>query len=89
MQKVKGLFGLSRRAQPIEKTGGYEFMRRTSGWAPDEICLGYALTEPAVATVVAEAETPEEVQRLAEVADRELPTGLPAQIEMARFAEHG
>ena len=87
--RVKGLFGLSRRGQPIEKTGGYEFMRRAAGWSPDEICLAYALTEPALATVVVEADGDEEVERLAEVAERELPSGMPAQIEMARFAVHG
>ena len=85
----KGLFGFSKKPPPIEKTGGYEFMRRTPGWSPDEICLAYALTEPALATVVVEAFTPEDVERLASVAERELPTGMPAQIEMARFAAHG
>ena len=82
----RGLLGFSRRPPPIEKTGGYEFMRRTPGWEPDEICLAYALTEPALASVVIEADTPEEIERLAAVTERELPTGMPAQIEMARFA---
>ncbi len=85
----RGLFKFSKRPPPIEKTGGYEFMRRTPGWSPDEICLAYALTEPALASVVIEAFTPEDVERLAAVAERELPTGMPAQIEMARFAAHG
>ncbi len=85
----RGLFNFSKKSPPIEKTGGYEFMRRTPGWSPDEICLAYALTEPALASVVIEAVTPEDVERLAAVPDRELPTGMPAQIEMARFAAHG
>ena len=85
----RGLFSFSKKPPPIEKTGGYEFMRRTPGWSPDEICLAYALTEPSLASVVIEAVTPEDVERLAAVAERELPTGMPAQIEMARFAAHG
>lgn len=85
----RGLFGFSKKPPPIEKTGGYEFMRRTPGWEPDEICLAYALTEPALASILIEAVTPEEIDRLAAVAERELPTGMPAQIEMARFAAQG
>ena len=85
----RGLFSFSKKPPPIEKTGGYEFMRRTPGWSPDEICLAYALTEPALASVLIEAFTPEDVERRAAGAERERPTGMPAQIEMARFAAQG
>ena len=83
----RGLFGLFQRPAPIEKLDGYEFLRRTAGWAADEICLAHALTEPTLASVVLDAATPDDVERLAAVTDRELPTGLSAQIEMARFAQ--
>ncbi len=83
----RGLFGLFHRADPIEKVDGYAFLRRTANWAPDEICLAHALTEPSLASVVLDATTPEDVERLAAVTERELPTGLSAQIEMARFAQ--
>ena len=82
----RGLFGLFQKPAPIEKVNGYEFLRRTPNWAADEICLAFALTEPSLASVVLDAATPEDVERLATVTERELPTGLSAQIEMARFA---
>ena len=82
----RGLFGLFQKPAPIEKMGGYDFLRCTPNWAADEICLAFALTEPSLASVVLEASTPEDVERLAAVTERELPTGLSAQIEMARFA---
>jgi aryl-alcohol dehydrogenase-like predicted oxidoreductase len=83
-----GLFGKSNH-QPLEGVGTYAFLHRTDGWTPDEICLGYALTEPALATVQVEAAGVEDVERLANVAERELPTGVSAQIEMARFGPNG
>ena len=85
----RGLFGLGRKAAPIERTGGYEFLRGTPNWAADEICLAYALTEPSLASIVLDASTPEDVERLAAVPEREMPAGLAAQIEMARFAHAG
>ena len=85
----RGLFGLGRKPAPIERTTGYEFLQRTPGWSAGEICLAYALAEPALASVVVEAATVEEVERLAAVTERETPTGLSAQIEMARFAQVG
>lgn len=83
----RGLFGLGRKPATIERVHGYEFLARTPNWKADEICLAYALTEPCLATVVIEATTPEDVERLAAVCEREMPTGLAAQIEMARFAQ--
>ena len=82
----RGLFGLFQKPASIEKVSGYDFLRRTPGWAADEICLAFALTEPSLASVLLDASTPEDVERLAAVTERELPTGLSAQIEMARFA---
>ena len=73
--------------QPIEAADGpYAFLDRTPGWSADELCLGYALTEPSLATVQTLTRDPDELQALAAVVDQELPTGVPAQIEMARFS---
>jgi aryl-alcohol dehydrogenase-like predicted oxidoreductase len=82
----KGLAKLfAKRAEPVA-VGPYEFLRGTPKWTPEAICLAYALTEPSLASVRVRAHTPAEVAALAEAADRDLPTGLAAQIEMARFA---
>jgi aryl-alcohol dehydrogenase-like predicted oxidoreductase len=80
----RGLFGRAH-SHPLEGIGTYAFLHRTEGWTPEEICLGYALTEPSLATIQVEATSVEEIERLAAVAERELPTGVTAQIEMARF----
>lgn len=75
-----------RRTDPLADVGGYDFLNKTPGWSGEEICLGYALTEPSLATVRITADTRQEVERLAEVVERDLPTGVCAQIEMARFS---
>lgn len=74
------------RANPLAGAGSYRFMDSTPGWTPEEICLAYVLTEPSVTTVRMAAETPEKIERLAEVPEKDLPTGIAAQIEMARFS---
>ena len=83
----RGLFGALRKPAGIERVGGYDFLRRTPGWGADEICLAFALTEPALASIVVEPITVEVLEALAATPEREMPTGLAAQIEMARFAE--
>lgn len=75
-----------RRTDPLADFGGYEFLHGTPGWNAEEICLGYALTEPSLATVRVTADSRAEVERLASVVERDLPTGVCAQIEMARFS---
>ncbi|WP_297506323.1 hypothetical protein [uncultured Caulobacter sp.] len=75
-----------RRTDPLADIGGYEFLHATPGWTGEEICLGYALTEPSLATVRITADTRAEVERLAAVVERDLPNGVCAQIEMARFS---
>jgi aryl-alcohol dehydrogenase-like predicted oxidoreductase len=78
--------GLFRRPGPSAATAGpYGFLHDTRGWEADELCLAYAMTEPALATIQIEANRPEVIERLALIPDRELPTGLAAQIEMARI----
>ena len=83
--KRGGLFGLGKRATSLEKTDGYAFLQRTNGWTPAELCLAYALTEPALASVIVETTDPQVLAGFAAVPERDLPTGVPAQIEMARF----
>jgi aryl-alcohol dehydrogenase-like predicted oxidoreductase len=75
-----------RRTDPLADVGGYDFLHSTPGWSPQQICLAYALTEPSLATVQVTASTPAEVEALAAMAERDLPTGCAAQIEMARFS---
>lgn len=75
-----------RKTDPLADVGGYDFLRNTPGWNAQQICLGYALTEPSLATVHVTAGTPAEVEGLAAIVERDLPTGCAAQIEMARFS---
>lgn len=71
---------------PLHGMGSYAFLDRTSQWDAEEICLAYALTEPSLATVAIRPGTLARMEQLAAVTDREMPPGLAAQIEMARFA---
>jgi aryl-alcohol dehydrogenase-like predicted oxidoreductase len=75
-----------RRTDPLADVGGYDFLRNTPGWNAQQICLAYALTEPSLATVQVTASSPAEIEALATMAERDLPTGCAAQIEMARFS---
>lgn len=89
MQPKKTLFRkplLGRRNNPLAGMGGYHFLESTQGWTAEEICLAYVLTEPAVTTVRLEVDRIDRLARLAEIPDRDLPTGVAAQIEMARFS---
>lgn len=74
------------RANPLSGAGSYRFLDSTPGWTPEEICLAYVLTEPSVTTVRMEVDRPERLERLAETTEKDLPTGVAAQIEMARFS---
>jgi hypothetical protein len=46
-----------RRSDPLADVGGYDFLTGTQGWSAEDICLGYALTEPSLATVRITADT--------------------------------
>ena len=82
-----GLLPALRRSgrEPLAGVGTYAFLHDTPGWAPEELCLAYALTEPSVATVQLDLGFVDRIEALAAVTDRDTPTGLGAQIEMARF----
>lgn len=71
---------------PLNGMGSYAFLDRTAQWDAEEICLAYALTEPSLATVAIKPGAIARMEQLAAVTDREMPPGLAAQIEMARFA---
>ena len=74
------------RADPLAGVGGYGFLHTTREWTAEELCIAYALTETCLATVLVRAQSADDVSRLAAIADRELPPGAAAQIEMARFS---
>jgi aryl-alcohol dehydrogenase-like predicted oxidoreductase len=82
----RGLFGLGRKTARLEQSGGYAFLDRFNGWTPGELCLSYALTEPSLCSMLVDPTDPHVLQGLAAAAERELPAGVSAQIEMARFA---
>lgn len=71
---------------PLAGLGAYNFLHDTYGWNAEEICLGYALTETALASVTVEVASLKHLEALAEVTERDLPAAVAAQIEMARFS---
>jgi len=73
------------RANPLQGVGGYAFLNNTHNWKSEELCLAYALTEPSLASVGVNADSIDALEGLAAVSERDLPPGLGAQIEMARF----
>ena len=82
---VRGLTRLFRR-EPDAVAQVYGFLDETPDWTSDQITLAFALTEPGLATILTEADSPKAIEALAAVVERELPSGVAAQIEMARFA---
>jgi aryl-alcohol dehydrogenase-like predicted oxidoreductase len=74
------------RVEALHGCGSYAFLDATANWTAEEICVAYALTEPGLATIQIHAPSLDRLERLAETPEREMPPGLSAQIEMARFA---
>lgn len=81
--KPKAAWGA--RVSPLAGAGSYAFLDHTPNWTAEEICLSYALTEPSLCTIEIETDRVERLESLATAPDRDLPPGVPAQIEMARF----
>jgi aryl-alcohol dehydrogenase-like predicted oxidoreductase len=79
------LLPLRRDAKTLAGVGTYAFLHETPGWSPEELCLAYALTEPSLATVQVEHVATDRIEAVAKVPERDTPTALGAQIEMARF----
>ena len=73
-------------ANPLVGMGTYSFLDNTHNWKSEELCLAYALTEPCLASVQIVADRPDRLESLAAITERDLPPGLGAQIEMARFS---
>jgi len=69
----------------LEGVGTYAFLDRTNNWTAEELCLAYALTEPTLASVMIDTDTTDRIETLSAIPERDLPTGVAAQIEMARF----
>jgi hypothetical protein len=67
----------------------YAFLDETPNWTAEEVCLSYALTEPALASVQVACIQPDDLTKLADVPDRDLPNGLGSRVEMARFGTAG
>jgi len=84
----RGWFG-AKPKNPLAGAGTYAFLHQTPEWTPEELCLGYALSQPSLSCIYVSADTPARLEALAQVPERHLPSSVPAQIEMARFAAHG
>ncbi|MGA9659949.1 MAG: aldo/keto reductase [Asticcacaulis sp.] len=82
----RGFFG-GKAKNPLAGAGTHAFLHQTADWTPEELCLGYALSQANMACVLIDADTPEHLEALAAVPERHLPPSVPAQIEMARFNE--
>jgi aryl-alcohol dehydrogenase-like predicted oxidoreductase len=78
--------GLFKRPKPLAGAGTYAFLGATPGWSAEQLCVAYTLTEPAIATVQMQVGDRKHLTQLAEVTDRDLPSAVSAQIEMARFS---
>ena len=82
---VKGAAGKA--AHPLAGVGTYAFLDSTPGWTGEGIALSHAMTNPALASLQIVTDRPERIAALTAVVERDLPSGVPAQIEMARFAQ--
>ncbi|MBX3477149.1 MAG: aldo/keto reductase [Brevundimonas sp.] len=87
--RKRGWFGLGGggrpKDDPLAGAGTFAFVHQTPNWDAESICLAYALTEPAVSSILISADAPGRIETLAAVTERDMPPGLAAQIEMARI----
>ena len=82
----RGFFG-GKPKNPLAGAGTHAFLHQTPDWTPEQLCLGYALSQPSMSCILIDADSPEHLESLADVPERHLPSSVPAQIEMARFNE--
>ena len=80
----RGWFG-GKAKNPLGGAGTHAFLHQTNDWTPEELCLGYALSQPGLSCIFVDPENPDHLESLAAVPERHLPPSVPAQIEMARF----
>ena len=87
-EKKRGWFGLGgkKKEGPLAGAGTFAFLHQTPYWDAESICLGYALTEPSISSVLVHAGDQERLKTLADITERDMPPGLAAQIEMARVS---
>lgn len=87
-EKKRGLFGFGgkKKEGPLAGAGTFAFLHQTPYWDAESICLGYALTEPSISSVLVKATDSERLKMLADITERDMPPGLAAQIEMARVS---
>ena len=71
----------------VERARPYAFLDRVRGWAADAVCLAYALNEPALSSIRISPTRLDDLAALAETVERDMPTGVAAQIELARVAD--
>ncbi len=82
-EQRRGLLG----RKVYSPAGGYDFLHATNGWTAEQICLAYVMTEPGVTSIRIVASDAKRIASLAEVSERDVPGGMGAQVEMARFTE--
>jgi aryl-alcohol dehydrogenase-like predicted oxidoreductase len=88
-KRAGGLLGALFSRPPEEEqreADAYAFLHHIRGWTAEGLCLGYALTEPALASFLTAPVRPDQITALAPLTEREMPNGVPAQIEMARVS---
>ena len=83
---VRGLKRLMGQGEPDTVNHAYDFLHRVQNWSAEQICLAYALTEPSLATIQIHPSRPDDVAEMASIPEKEMPNGVPAMIEMARFS---
>lgn len=80
----RGWFG-GKAKDPLAGAGTHAFLHTTPEWTPEQLCLAYALSQTTLSCIFIESDSPEHLESLAEVTERQMPSSVPAQIEMARF----
>ncbi|MEO6339584.1 MAG: aldo/keto reductase [Caulobacteraceae bacterium] len=83
MRGIKRLMG---KGDDADVNHAYDFLHRAHDWTAEQICLAYALTELALATIQIHPAKPDDIVEMASIPEREMPNGVPAMIEMARFS---
>jgi len=78
--------GAAKASHALADAGTYAFLDKTPRWTGEGICLAHALTNPAVASVQLVTDRPERLVAVTQVVEQDLPPGVSAQIEMARFS---
>ncbi len=83
---LRGIKRLMGQGDDAEVNHAYDFLHRSQGWSAEQICLAYALTEPSLATIQIHPAGVDDIAAMAAIPEREMPNGVPAMIEMARFS---